>query len=242
MLNPTHIDDNYFSVNFGGKYFSPNSAKIIGHIRQDIENNKDDLSKKEYFILIASLLYSADRIANTVGHYEAYIKNRRIEDEFSIRPIIPVKPSAKISIYRKDANLLAGKITSDIVYLDPPYNSRQYSRAYHVLETLAKWDKPDLHGVALKPPPENMSDYCRTSAIDKFADLVKNIDCKYLVLSYNNTYQPKSGTSKSKLAFDDIMEILQSRGKTKVHERSHRCFNTGNTEFDDHKERLFIVK
>jgi len=242
LLDPVRIGGNYFSDNFGGKYFSLNSAKLIGHIRQDIEDKKEDLSDKEYFILIASLLYSADRIANTVGHYEAYIKKGPIADSFSMRPIIPMNPSAEVSIYREDANRLAGKIKPEIVYLDPPYNSRQYSRSYHVLETLAKWEKPDLHGVALKPPPENMSDYCRTSAKEKFVSLVNSIDCKYLVLSYNNTYQPKSGTSKSKLAYDDIMEILQSRGKTKVYECSHRCFSTGSTEFDDHKERLFIVR
>jgi len=57
------------------------------------------------------------------------------------------------------------------VYIDPPYNSRQYSRFYHVLETLIKWDKPKLYGVALKPEPENMSDYCRNNARHKFSEL-----------------------------------------------------------------------
>lgn len=242
MLDPDHLCDNYFSDNFGGKYFSPNSAKLIGHIRQNIEDNKTDLTDKEYCILIASLLYSADRIANTVGHYDAYFKKGHVEDTFSMRPIIPTNPSAKISIFREDANQLGENIKSEVVYLDPPYNSRQYSRTYHVLETLAKWDKPNLAGVALKPPLENMSDYCRTSAKEKFESLIKILDCKYLVLSYNNTYQPKSGTSKSKLAFDDIMEILQTRGETKVYERKHRYFSTGSTELNDHKERLFIVK
>lgn len=64
---------NYVSKNFGGKFFSPNDAILIGEIREQIETAKD-LNEKEHAILIASLLYSADKIANTVGHYDAYIK------------------------------------------------------------------------------------------------------------------------------------------------------------------------
>jgi adenine-specific DNA-methyltransferase len=75
-LNHKNIKNNYFSLNFGGKYFTNESAKLIGSIRNDIENNKKNLSEMEYCILIASLLYAVDRIANTVGHYEAYFKNK----------------------------------------------------------------------------------------------------------------------------------------------------------------------
>ena len=98
----------------------------------------------------------------------------------------------KLSIFREDTNLLAKKIKTDIVYIDPPYNSRQYSRFYHILETLTKWDNPKLYGVALKPELENMSDYCRESAKSRFSELVNDINTKHLVVSYNNTYTSKS--------------------------------------------------
>lgn len=75
-----NIEDNYFSINFGGKYFSRNSAKIIGFIREDIEKNKLELTKKEYCVLITSLIYSIDRIANTVGHFDAYFKKEKLSD------------------------------------------------------------------------------------------------------------------------------------------------------------------
>jgi adenine-specific DNA-methyltransferase len=58
-----------------------------------------------------------------------------------MKPIDPID-AQKISIFQKDANILTKKIKADVVYIDPPYNSRQYSRFYHVLETLIKWDKP----------------------------------------------------------------------------------------------------
>lgn len=234
------LDENYFSLNFGGKYFSKNSAKIIGFVRENIEKNKKHLTDREYNMMISSLLYSVDKIANTVGHYDAYFKKEFIEDNFFMRPIDPIEVKA-VSIFREDANLFAKQVKTDIVYIDPPYNSRQYSRFYHVLETLTKWDKPKLHGTALKPEPENMSDYCRMSAKDRFAELVNDIHAKYLVVSYNNTYDSKSNSSQNKITLEEIKDILSQKGKTKVFEKDYRHFNAGNTDFNNHKEYLFVT-
>lgn len=239
-INGEDLDENYFSINFGGKYFSKNSAKIIGFIRENIEENKERLTEREYSMLIASLLYSVDKIANTVGHYDAYFKKESIEDNFFMRPIDPIEVK-KALIFREDANMLAKKIKTDIVYIDPPYNSRQYSRFYHVLETLTKWDKPELHGVALKPEPENMSDYCRVTAKDRLNELVNDINAKYLVVSYNNTYDSKSNSSQNKITLEEIKDILSKRGKTKIFEKDYRHFNAGNTDFNNHKEYLFVT-
>ena len=239
-INGEDLDENYFSKNFGGKYFSKNSAKIIGFIRENIEENRENLTEREYNILISSLLYSIDKIANTVGHYDAYFKKEFVDDNFFMRPIDPIK-TKKVSIFKEDANSLAKQIQTDIIYIDPPYNSRQYSRFYHVLETLTKWDEPELHGVALKPEPENMSDYCRVSAKDRFAELVNDINANYLVVSYNNTYESKSNSSKNKITLEEIKEILSKKGKTKVFEKDYRHFNAGNTNFNNHKEYLFVT-
>jgi len=239
-INSENLEENYFSQNFGGKYFSKNSAKIIGFIRENIEENKNKLTGREYYILLSSLLYSVDKIANTVGHYDAYFKKDFVKDIFFMQPIDPIKVK-EVDIFREDANLLAKKIKTDVVYIDPPYNSRQYSRFYHVLETLTKWDKPKLHGVALKPDPENMSDYCRLSAKGKFTELVNDIKAKYLVVSYNNTYDSKSNSSKNKITLKEIKTILSKKGKTKVFEKNYRYFNAGNTNFNNHKEYLFVT-
>ena len=239
-INGEDLEENYFSQSFGGKYFSKNSAKIIGFIRENIEENKNKLTEREYYVLLSSLLYSVDKIANTVGHYDAYFKKDFIKDIFFMRPIDPIKVK-EVDIFREDANLLAKKIKTDVVYIDPPYNSRQYSRFYHVLETLTKWDKPKLHGVALKPDPENMSNYCRVSAKDKFSELVNDINAKYLVVSYNNTYDSKSNSSQNKITLEEIKAILSQKGKTKIFEKNYRHFNAGNTNFNNHKEYLFVT-
>ena len=235
------LDENYFSKKFGGKFFSSNSAKIIGFIRENIEKNKNNLTEREYYMLIASLLYTADKIANTVGHFDAYFKKELTNDSFFMKPIDPIDVQ-EISIFQEDANILAKKIKADVAYIDPPYNSRQYSRFYHVLETLTKWDKPKLYGVALKPEPENMSDYCRNNAKDKFAELVRDLDAHYIVVSYNNTYESKSNSSRNKITLQEIKNILQTKGSTKVFEKNYRHFNAGNTNFNNHKEYLFVTK
>lgn len=241
-ISPDDIEENYFSNNFGGKYFSHSASKKIGFIRENIENNKVNLAEKEYNILLASLLYSVDKIANTVGHYDAYFKKHTIEDKFFMKPIEPFRTNTKIDIHQEDANQLAKNIKTDIVYIDPPYNSRQYSRFYHVLETLIKWDKPELHGVALKPEPENMSAYCKVQAKQKLYELVNDIQTKYFVLSYNNTYNSKSNSSKNKITLEEIEHILKSVGETKIFEKEHQQFNTGKTEFNNHREYLFVTK
>lgn len=179
-LSSDTISEHYISQNFGGKFFSFKDAKLIGTIREIIESDKDKLSEKEFSILLASLLYSADKSANTVGHYDAYIKGHDIADTFLFNLITPYKTEkSKIIISRQDSNEYAKNLKCDIVYIDPPYNSRQYSRFYHVLENITCWKKPELHGVALKPAPENMSDYCRNKAKVVFKQLIESLDCKY---------------------------------------------------------------
>lgn len=203
---------------------------------------KRSLSDREYCILLASLVYSMDKVANTVGHYDAYRKINNIEDRFVYELINPEKSSEKFSIYRMDANKLVRKVKADIAFIDPPYNSRQYSRFYHVLENVVQWKKPQLQGAALKPQAENMSEYCRSSAPQVFADLIKHIDVKYIVVTYNNTYNSKSSSSKNKITLGEIKDILSSKGQTTIYEKKHQYFNAGKTEFDDHKEFVFITK
>lgn len=232
---------NYFSREFGNRYFSTHDAVKIGAIRDRIEICRQDLSRREYYILLASLLYSTDRSANTVGHYEAFLKTGSTRDSFDFR-LIRALPPTRVTIFREDANQLARRLTADVAYIDPPYNSRQYSRFYHVLETLVKWEKPRLSGVARKPPTENSSDYCKTSAPKSFADLISSLDAKLIVVSYNNTYESKSSSSRNKISHDFIHQTLGSRGKVNVASVGVAHFNAGKSSLPNHMEHLFICK
>ena len=243
-IKAQELPNNYVSDNYGNKFFTISDAKLIGFIREDIERRykTHDLSEHEYTILLASLLYSLDRCANTVGHYEAYIKGKDIRSSFMLELIRPIKTNAEILIFRQDSNELSRNIRADIAFVDPPYNSRQYSRFYHVLETIVKWDKPVLSGVAMKPPEENMSGYCRKIAPIVFDDLIMNLDTKHIAVTYNNTYDSKSSSSLNKITLEEIEAILTKRGSTKMFFRNYHRFNAGKTDKAEHKEILFITE
>lgn len=240
-IDTSTLADNYFSINFGDKFFDMLTARLIGYIREDIVRIRPALTDKEHAILLASLIYSIDRLANTLGHYEAYIKKQIVPRKLILR-MVDAGAFSGAEIYQCDSNLLARQISADVVYIDPPYNSRQYSRFYHLLENLVQWQKPQLFGSAMKPKEENMSDYCRCSAFRAFQDLVAHLDARYLVVSYNNTYKSKSSSSENKIRLEQIEEALNNCGETHVYSHSYSPFNSGKTEFDDHREYLFITK
>lgn len=239
-IDPDTLSNNYFSINFGDKFFDMKTSRLIGYIREDLVAKRPYLTEKEYAVILASLIYSMDRIANTLGHYEAYIK-KTIKPRKLILRMVDVNNFCGAEIYQEDANQLARRIQTDVVYIDPPYNSRQYSRFYHLLETLVQWTKPELFGSAMKPREENMSDYCRNSAFSAFQDLVAHINARYLVVSYNNTYKSKSSSSENKIKLEQIEEVLSNCGETHIFEHAYSPFNSGKTEFEDHKEYLFVT-
>lgn len=240
-LEAKNLRENYFSKNFGGKFFDANTARIVGYIRGRLQTMRSSLTDKEYAVLLASLIYSIDRRANTLGHFDAYIKKDITPQPFEMH-MIDAKSYNGVEIYQEDANLLARRLNVDLTYLDPPYNSRQYSRFYHVYENLVKWRRPKLHGTALKPKEENMSDYCRNAAFTAFTDLVSHIKSRYLVVSYNNTYHSKSTSSENKIKLEQLEEVLNKCGNTQVFNHEFKAFNSGKTEFDDHREYLFITE
>lgn len=240
------LEENYFSKNYKNTYFSENDCKKIGYIREDINKKFEnkEINEREKYILIASLLYSMDKIANTVGHYDAYRKKQKLDDCFEMYNLdINKNQTIKNEIYNMDSNELAKKIKADIIYIDPPYNSRQYGDAYHLLENVAEWKKPKVYGVAKKMDRSKIkSNYCTNKASNAFKDLIKNCNCKYIIVSYNNMGQKGNSRSQAKISDTEILEILNQKGKVKVFEQDFNFFTTGKTHIDNHKERLFLCE
>ncbi len=239
-------EENYFSENFSNTYFSKRDCRKIGFIRDDIEKkySQKKINEREKSILIASLIYSMDKVANTVGHYDAYRKIKKIEDRFFMYMLdIKEKGEKKSHISNQDANDLIKNVKADLVYIDPPYNSRQYCDAYHLLENIAVWDKPKVYGVAKKMDRTNLkSKYCTNRAVEAFDDLIKNCHCKYILVSYNNTADKSNSRSNAKISDLQIKEILEKKGKVKVFEKSYNNFTTGKSTSINHKERLFLCE
>lgn len=239
-------DENYFSENFSDTYFSRNDCKKIGYIREDIENKYKNgkINEREKCILITSLIYSMDKVANTVGHYDAYRKIQKIEDKFFMYMIdISEKGEKKSHISNLDANEFIKNVKADLVYIDPPYNSRQYCDAYHLLENIAEWNKPKVYGVAKKMDRTKLkSRYCTNKAVEAFEELIKNCNCRYILVSYNNTGDKSNSRSNAKISDLQIKEILEKKGKVKVFEQAFNNFTTGKSVSIDHKERLFLCE
>lgn len=232
-------ENNYFSTHFGNTYFTLENARKIGAIREKVETIAD--SDDEKAVLIASLLYAVDKVANTVGHYDAFRK--KLDTVQPLRLLIPdidTENNWNNEIYREDANQLVRKIAFDVLYIDPPYNSRQYSDAYHLLENLATWEKPIVHGIAKKMDRDHLkSDYCLKSAPEAFSDLIRNAKCKHILVSYNNTGESKDGRSNARINDEQIINALKNRGEVDIFERDYKAFTAGKSNGDGHTERVF---
>ncbi len=234
--------ENYFSKHFGGTYFTKENAQKIGVIREEIEHLAESRDEKE--ILICALLYAVDKVANTVGHYDAFRK--KLDMTRPIRLLIPDIDHAcntKNKVYKEDANTLVGKIACDVLYIDPPYNSRQYSDAYHLLENLAEWKKPEVVGVSKKMDRSHIkSEYCLKSAISAFANLIQHANCNHILFSYNNTGDSKDERSNARINDEDILQILNDKGDVEVFEKDYKVFTTGRSNGEEHAERIFYCK
>ncbi|MCK4668449.1 DNA adenine methylase [Candidatus Dependentiae bacterium] len=242
LNNIKPISDNYISHNFGDLYFTYENALKIGAIREEIE--VFNISFKEKAILITSLLYAADKVANTVGHYDAY----RIKmDTFqSVKLLLPkIENSLNINnlIFNKDSNDLIKEISCDVLYIDPPYNSRQYCDTYHLLENIAKWEKPPVYGKAKKFDRSNLkSNFNKTSAPLALRDLLENANSRYILISYNNTGEKRHSRSNAMISDEEIMDIIEAKGNVKIFEQEYKMFSTGKTKLSQNRERVFFLE
>lgn len=240
----TECGDNYMTENFADTYFCRKDCSKIGFIREDIEKNYKNgiINDRERAILITSLLYAMDKIAVTCGHYDAYRKGAKFEASLELCvPLAKIHNNPANLCFNEDANELVKRIEADLIYIDPPYNSRQYCDAYHLLENVARWEKPVVFGVAKKMDRSGMkSKYCTTSATKAFEALIEDIKARYIILSYNNMAEKGNCRSNAKITDEDIIRILSRRGTVKVFEAEHKAFTTGKSEISENAERLFL--
>lgn len=222
-------------------YFSEQNGKKIDAIRQKIETwkNSGEISENIYFFLLTSLLESADKVANTASVYGAFLKHikKSAQKELIIEPAIFSVSKNKNEIYNEDSNHLIKKIKGDILYIDPPYNAREYGANYHILNTIALYDNFNPKGkTGLRS--YNRSSYCKKREVEKsFEELIKDADFKYIFLSYNN-----EGLMPEKT----ITEILSKYGKLEVFTTNYQRFKADKTENRNHKasatkEYLYVL-
>jgi adenine-specific DNA-methyltransferase len=192
----------------GRQYFSVTNGKKIDTIRQRIEKWKTTgrIGGSLYYFLLASLLESADKLANTASVYGAYLKHlkKSAQKDLVLEPANFDINDNVHQVYNEDSNELIKRIEGDILYLDPPYNSRQYGANYHMLNTIAKYDHFVPNGkTGLRE--YHKSAWCRQCQVEgEFENLLKNAQFKYIFLSYNN---------EGLMPMDIIKRILSKYGR-----------------------------
>lgn len=211
-------------------YFSEHNGKKIDAIRTKIEFWKTEkkISSALYYFLLASLLESADKVANTASVYGAFLKKikKTAQKELILEPAIFEINSHSHEVYNEDSNILIKKIEGDILYLDPPYNAREYGANYHLLNTIAKYDHFTPKGkTGLRDYKK--SAFCKKKEVEKsFDDLIKNANFKYIFLSYNN---------EGIMSSETIKKILSNYGKYDLLTTEYQRFRADKKENRNHK-------
>jgi len=230
------IYKNYCPAISGRQYFTDENGKIIDAARIEIEKYKNDSDL--YFFLLCSLLESADKVANTTSVYGAYLKEFKAtaSKKLEIKASPIVETNNKNFVFNEDANTLIRKVKGDILYLDPPYNERQYGANYHLLNTIARYEIFEPKGKT-GLPEYNKSLYCKKNeVINIFEDLVRNARFDYIFLSYNN---------EGIIPIEEIKNIMSKYGKYKIAEMNYRRYkaDAGRTySAETTKEYIHILK
>lgn len=225
------IDDGFIYTQYclgggnGRQYFSDSNGKKIDAVRTAVERwkNEGDISDDIYYFLLCSLIESADKLANTASVYGAFLKHlkKSAQKELVLAPANYQSDRNEHEVYREDANSLIRHIEGDILYLDPPYNARQYGANYHLLNTIAEYI-PFVPKGKTGLREYNKSSYCGKATVqDSFDDLIRNARFKYIVLSYNN---------EGLMSADVIRRIMSGYGNYQVFGQRHQRFRADKAE------------
>lgn len=237
------VFENYSEGGMAGRlYFSLENGQKIDAVRHqiDIWETSEEINERMYYFLLASLIESADKIANTASVYGAFLKNIKpsAAKTIKIKPAVFELTSNAHEVYHKDANKLIREIEGDILYLDPPYNARQYGANYHLLNTIAKYDTFVPKGkTGLREYFK--SSYCRSGEVkDSLEFLIKNAKFRYIFLSYNN---------EGLMPAAQIKQVMEQYGKYDLVTQDYQRFKADKTENRNHtatatKEYLHILE
>lgn len=226
ILEP--IDDGLIYKNFSENencermFFTNENAKKCDSVRVYLNRlyDKKNICYKEFIFLLASIIVSIDKVANTSSVYGAYLKKYKKSslNKLLIKPMHTSKNSSTDNeIYNeKVENLIINKVF-DVVYLDPPYNHRQYSGNYSPLNYIAHYDENiELIGKTGLIKDYNKSIFCsKTKVKEGFTKMIDNLNCEYIILSYNN---------EGLLCFDDLKTILLNKGNTILYKINYNKF------------------
>lgn len=223
-------------------YFQNENAVRIDIIRITIERWKEEglIDEDEYFYLLAALIAAVPYISNIAGVYGAYLKHW---DARTYHPLILKAPDnihdqGNAVFYNENCDRLLPNIQADLLYADPPYNSRQYSPNYHILETVARYDRPAIYGVTgMRDYQDQKSDFCVSRRVEAaFRRMIERANVRYVLISYNN---------EGLLSTEQLTTICESYAVNHSFRRTdidYRRYNNAGTTVGGVTEQLYFFE
>ena len=196
------------------RYFTLDNARRIDGVREQVRSWQDagKLSELEHTLLLADLIAATNKIANTAGTYGCFLsewsptatRGLRLKARSFVERAVPLQVSIG-DVFEVPYE------SQDVAYFDPPYTKRQYAAYYHILETIAAGDEPEVSGVTgLRPWRHLASDFCyRTRALDALNRLVAECGAGRVLLSYSN---------QGHVGRYDLEAVLEQHGQVQVHQ------------------------
>jgi adenine-specific DNA-methyltransferase len=189
----TEVEPGYFTETFcmRSRFVHPRNGARIDTIRERIE--RAGLEPDLKAVMLVSLMEAADRVDSTTGVQMAYLKEwaPRSRHDLTLRvpDVLPRASQGKGEAFCMDARDAVHLLEGDVVYIDPPYNQHSYLGNYHVWETLVRWDRPEVFGVACKRVDvrERQSVFnSRPRCGAALAEVIAAARAPVLVVSFNN--------------------------------------------------------
>lgn len=217
---------------YARQYYSDHNGKKADAIRQKIEDWKREelINDNEYFFLLATLIENIDKVANTASVYGAFLKKlkKSAQKPLQMIPANFVLNDTEHQVFNENIEVLIEKVQGDVMYLDPPYNHRQYAPNYHLLETIAKYDNPTIKGkTGLRDYSSQRSNFSiKKQVLNSFENIISKAKVKYIFLSYNN---------EGLMSVEDVERIMSKRGKYGLFTQEYSRFKADKDSNRDHK-------
>ena len=222
---------------FKRQYFSDENGKKVDTIRVKIEEWKSEykINDNEYYFLLTTLIENVDKVANTASVYGAFLKQlkKSAQRKFDMKPANFILNDNEHKSYNEDVETLIERVKGDVLYLDPPYNHRQYAPNYHILETIAKYDDPIIKGkTGLRDYSNQKSKFSQKKYVLKsFENIIQKANVKYIFLSYNN---------EGLMTEEEVKTIMSKRGKYGIFKKEYNRFKADKTESRNFKTNSVV--
>ena len=242
-------------------FYTRENALIIDAVRSRIEalypgsaGAQGEAFLKEKMLLLASVLYQCATHTNTSGVFKACHKGfgghgrdalGRILSPVRLQMPVLIDSPEHAEVGCENAADFVRTRTADLCYLDPPYNQHQYGSNYHLLNTIALWDRPEvsnelrgdgrlIHKAGIRRDwIRTRSSFCyRRSAAEAFRRLLEGIDARHIVLSYN---------TEGIIPFEELVELMGSQGRVELHGNEYVKYRGGRQSLSRQVHNLELV-